>query len=57
MKGGGAMPLNAIYNISGVRTESAALIATSVWNKGIQGPAIRFFCLKDDHHVCSQIKT
>ena len=56
MKSVGEMLFNAIYNISEVRIESPALIATSALNNGIEGPAIRFFCLKDDHHVCSQIK-
>lgn len=49
--------LNAIYNISEGRMESPGLTATSALNKGLEGPAVRFFCLKDDHHVCSQIKT
>lgn len=48
--------LRAVY-ISKVRTESPPLMATSALNTGIKGPAIRLFCLKDDHHVCSQIKT
>lgn len=50
------MLLNAIYNISEVRIEGPAQIATSVLNKGTKGPGIRLFCLKDDHHACSQIK-
>lgn len=37
------MLLNAIYNISEVRIESPAPIATSALNMGIEGPAIRFF--------------
>lgn len=43
MKSVGEMLLNAIYNISEVRIESPALTATSALNKGIEGPAIRFF--------------
>ena len=56
MKRVGEMLLHGVY-ISEVRTESPPLMATSALNTGIKGPAIRLFCLKDDHHVCSQIKT